>query len=93
MDSTSFIFYEEKSASPWLIVLHMPLICFLEIEHTRGVVGVKDSIVAFQAVDPGSIPGGRTLLLTSRGRQSGKCGRSAEDLRVQGKISGVCGVQ
>ena len=44
------------------------IVCFTEgggREGYRGVAGVMVSIVAFQAVDPGSIPGPRRLLLAA----------------------------
>ena len=33
--------------------------------HTSSVGGVKVSIVAFQAIDPGSIPGRRTVFFSA----------------------------
>jgi hypothetical protein len=39
----------------------LTVICQLIVQPNQGVRGVKASIVAFQAVDPGSIPGERNI--------------------------------
>ena len=60
-----------------------PLACsrclpFPHTTHTDSVAGVMVSIVAFQAVDPGSIPGPRNVLFTKDERKKKKKNDIAE---------------
>ena len=50
----------------------------LSFFYCPGVGGVKVSIVAFQAIDPGSIPGRRTFLFPDL-----NCSRFKEQLQIQ----------
>jgi hypothetical protein len=46
-----------RGGAPWVGLVHDAPVC----RSIAGVAGVMVSIVAFQAVDPGSIPGPRSL--------------------------------
>ena len=56
-------------------------LCFLEHQCQQGVGGIMVSIAAFQAVDPGSIPGRRNIFVLLLGSQASKlCSRISPNI-------------